>query len=39
MISNINLENGEFDLLVRDFNDTDDNQVVLEKIFKMFNES
>lgn len=31
MISNINLENGEFDLLVRDFNDTDDNQVVLEK--------
>jgi len=30
-ILNINLENGEFDLLVRDFNDTDDNQIVLEK--------
>jgi hypothetical protein len=31
MIQNINLETGEFDLLVRDFNDTDDNIVVLEK--------
>ena len=30
-ISNINLENGEFDVLVRDFNDSDDNQTVLEK--------
>ena len=30
-IQNINLETGEFDLLVRDFNDSDDNQVVLEK--------
>lgn len=31
MISNINLETSEFDLLVRDFNDTDENMVVLEK--------
>jgi hypothetical protein len=31
MIQNIDLETGEFDLLVRDFNDTDDNLVVLEK--------
>jgi len=31
MIQNIDLETGEFDLLVRDFNDEDDNQVVLEK--------
>lgn len=30
-IGNINLDSGEFDLLVRDYNDTDDNQVVLEK--------
>jgi hypothetical protein len=30
-IININLETAEFDVLVRDFNDTDDNQVVLEK--------
>jgi hypothetical protein len=30
-IININLETGEFDLLVRDFNDTDDNVVALEK--------
>lgn len=30
-IININLETGEFDMLVRDFNDTDDNQVVVEK--------
>jgi hypothetical protein len=30
-IQNINLETGEFDLIVRDFNDTDENQVVLEK--------
>ena len=30
-ISNINTETGEFDILVRDFYDTDDNQVVLEK--------
>jgi len=31
MIQNINIETGEFDILVRDFNDTDDNQVILEK--------
>jgi phage tail sheath protein FI len=31
MVQNINIETGEFDILVRDFNDTDDNQVVLEK--------
>jgi hypothetical protein len=30
-IQNIDLETGEFDLIVRDFNDTDENQVVLEK--------
>ena len=30
-IQNINLDSGEFDVLVRDFFDTDDNQVVLEK--------
>ena len=30
-IQNINLDTGEFDLLVRDFNDTDDNMVALEK--------
>ena len=31
MIQNIDLDSGDFDLLVRDFNDTDDNMVVLEK--------
>jgi hypothetical protein len=31
MIQNVNLETGEFDLLVRDFNDSDDNMIVLEK--------
>ncbi len=30
-IQNIDLETGDFDLIVRDFNDTDDAQVVLEK--------
>jgi len=30
-ISNINLDTTEFDLSVRDFNDTDDNQVTLER--------
>ena len=30
-ILNINLETAEFDLIVRDFNDTDDNPVTLEK--------
>ena len=30
-IQNINLDSGEFDILVRDFHDTDDNLVVLEK--------
>ncbi len=30
-IININLETGEFDMIVRDFNDSDDNMVVLEK--------
>ena len=30
-IQNINIETGEFDMVVRDFNDTDDNVVVLEK--------
>jgi hypothetical protein len=30
-ILNINIETGEFDLIIRDFNDTDNNQVVLEK--------
>ena len=29
-IQNIDIETGEFDVVVRDFNDTDDNQVVLE---------
>jgi hypothetical protein len=31
MIQNVDLDTGEFDLVVRDFNDTDDNMVVLEK--------
>ena len=30
-IQNINLDSNEFDFIVRDFNDTDENQVVLEK--------
>jgi len=30
-IQNIDIETGEFDLVVRDFNDTDENQVGLEK--------
>ena len=30
-IQNINLDSSEFDFVVRDFNDTDENQVVLEK--------
>jgi hypothetical protein len=30
-IQNINLDTAEFDIMVRDFNDTDENQVVLEK--------
>jgi hypothetical protein len=30
-IQNININTGEFDVLVRDFNDTDDNMSVLEK--------
>jgi len=30
-IININIDTAEFDLIVRDFNDTDDNLVVLEK--------
>ena len=30
-IQNISLDSGEFDILIRDFNDTDDNVVVLEK--------
>jgi hypothetical protein len=30
-IQNINIETGEFDILVRDFNDTDENMSVLEK--------
>ena len=30
-VSNIDLDTSEFDILVRDFNDTDANQVVLEK--------
>jgi hypothetical protein len=30
-ISNINLDTGDFDILIRDFNDTDDNMVVIEK--------
>ena len=31
MVQNINLDSGEFDVIVRDFYDTDDNIVVLEK--------
>ncbi len=31
MIQNINTDTGEFDILVRDFNDTDENMVVLER--------
>jgi hypothetical protein len=31
MIQNINIETGEFDVIVRDFNDTDENLVVLER--------
>jgi hypothetical protein len=31
MIQNIDIETGEFDVIVRDFNDSDDNVVVLEK--------
>jgi hypothetical protein len=31
MIQNVNIETGEFDLIVRDFNDTDENMVVLER--------
>ena len=30
-IQNINIDNGEFDLIVRDFYDSDSNQVVLDK--------
>ena len=30
-VANINIETGEFDIMVRDFFDTDDNMVVLEK--------
>jgi hypothetical protein len=30
-ILNINLDTTEFDLIIRDFNDTDENQVILEK--------
>ena len=30
-IQNINVDTSEFEILVRDFNDTDENQVVLEK--------
>jgi len=30
-IQNINLDTAEFDMMVRDFNDADDNQVILEK--------
>ena len=30
-IQNINVETGEFDVVIRDFYDSDDNQVVLEK--------
>ena len=29
-IQNINISTGDFDIVVRDFNDTDDNQVILE---------
>lgn len=31
MIQNINIETGEFDILIRDFNDTDENMVILER--------
>ena len=31
MVQNINVDSGEFDLIVRDFNDTDENMVVVEK--------
>lgn len=31
MVQNINIDSGEFDLIVRDFNDTDENMVVIEK--------
>ena len=31
MINNIDLERSEFDVIVRDFYDTDENMVVLEK--------
>jgi len=30
-IANINIETGEFDVIIRDFNDTDDNIIALEK--------
>ena len=30
-IANVDLDSGEFDLVVRDFNDTDDNMALLEK--------
>jgi hypothetical protein len=30
-VQNINLDTGEFDFLVRDFNDTDENMAILEK--------
>jgi hypothetical protein len=30
-IQNINLDTAEFDIMVRDFNDTDENQIILEK--------
>jgi len=30
-VQNIDLDSGDFDLIIRDFNDTDDNIVVLEK--------
>lgn len=30
-INNININTGEFDLIVRDFNDTDDNQLIYER--------
>jgi hypothetical protein len=33
-IANINVQNGTFDVVVRDFNDTDANPVVLEKFSK-----
>jgi hypothetical protein len=31
MIQNVNLETGEFDMIVRDYNDTDENMVALER--------